>query len=161
MKQCLHGKCKPIILSSNGKHLFTRVIINHVELRAFLSIKTLWPRYSAAMEDHLTPSLTTISIFSAFAERAVLLWPFGRKPHLFVSYPINIYKATEAFIASMLRARDVSWHHYALNDWWKHSGCISCSATLEENGVVIKRYDSTHGCSFLIGTIWNIVLHTE
>lgn len=66
-----------------------------------------------------------------------------------------IYKAEEAFMVTMPGARDVSWHHHASDDWWKLSGCISCSATLEENGVVIKRYDRTHGCSFLIGTIWN------
>lgn len=38
----------------------------------------------------------------------LLLKPFGRKPHLFVNYAININKADEAFIVSLPRARDVS-----------------------------------------------------
>lgn len=107
-----------------------------------------------SQQDWLTPPLS-LSIFSVLPERVLLIWPFGRKPHRFVNYAININKAEEAFMVSLPRARDVSWHHHTTDDWWKLSGCISWSAILEENGVVIKRYDCTHGCLFLIGTIWN------
>ena len=101
------------------------------------------------------PSFITLSISSVLPERVLLMLPFGKKPHLFVNYAININKTEEAFMVSLPEARDVSWHHHASDDWWKLSGCISCSGTLEENGVVIKRYYCEHGCVFLIGTIWD------
>lgn len=58
-------------------------------------------------------------------------------------------------MVSLLQAVDVSWHHHARDDWWKHSGCILFSATLEESRAVIKRYECTPGCSFLICSVWS------
>lgn len=59
------------------------------------------------------------SIFSVLRAGALLLRLFGRKPRLFVNYAIKIYKAEEAFMVSLLKAGDVSWHHHARDDWWE------------------------------------------
>lgn len=118
----------------------------HVVLSSTDSSEHLPPLSSCDLSDSQLlwnigwPPPKTLSIFSVLPERVLLMQPFGSKPHLFVNYAINKNKIEEAFMVSLPRARDVSWHHHACDDWWNLSGCISCSATLGENRVVIKRW---------------------